>query len=166
MATLVTLLDTETEVERAFAAYLGTTLGLPTVTSDSDSVLVTPRVEIVCTVNSDGGHEFTIPSGANAGLRLYDQKNVTVLIDLVYEPGAPTSQAPGTKRGTLRKVLANYNAISAAFATNGYYFLAPTTLQQTGGGRSANDPEKESERLSTVLTATVFLSQAALAAST
>lgn len=166
MATLVTLLDTETEVERAFAAYLGTTLGLPTVTSDSDTTLVTPRVEIVCVVNSDGGHEFTIPSGTNAGLRLYDQKNVTVNIDLVYEPGAPASQSPGTKRGTLRKVLANFNAIAAAFATNGYYFLAPTTLQQTGGSRTANDPEKESERLSTTLTATVFLSQAALAAST
>lgn len=166
MATLTTLLDTETEVERAFAAYLGTTLGLPTVTSDSDTTLVTPRVEIACTVTGDGGHEFTIPSGTNAGLRLYDQKMVEIRIDLVYEPGAPTDQAPGTKRGTLRKVLANYNALATAFATNGYYLLAPTTLQQTAGARVANDPEPESERLSTTLTAVVFLNQSALAAST
>ncbi len=166
MATLPVLLDVESEVERAFAAYLGTTLSLPVVRSDSDSTLVTPRIEIVATLNSEGPHEFTIPSGTNAGLRLYDQKSVSLQIDLIYEPGAPTSQSPGTLRGKLRQAFLNYPAIAAALATNGYYLIAPTTLQQTGGNRVANDPEPESERLSTTLTAVFFISQTALAAST
>ena len=154
-----TLLDVETEIEGIFTAYLGTSLGLPTVASDTDTTLVTPRVEIVATLVDEGPHQFTIPTGVNAGLSYYDQKRVRIQVDLIYAPDWP--QSPGTLRGKLRQVFGNYRAIATQFAVNGYYGIAPDTLRQVGGDRRVQDPEVETERLSTQLEAVVFIMPAA-----
>jgi hypothetical protein len=151
---LYTLLDVETEVESVFAAYLGTTLGLPTVTSDSNTVLVTPRVEIICELIDEGMNQATIPSGSLAGTVLYSQKHVRITIDLIYSPARP--QNPGTLRGTLREASANYPSLKAAFAVHGYYLLAPDTLRQTAGARTIDRVEK-TETLRTVYEAVLFI---------
>lgn len=153
---LPTLLDVETEVEGVFNAYLGTALGLPTETGDSNTILVTPRVEIVCTLLDEGEHQYTIPSGSNAGLTFYDQKRVQIKIDLVYAPDV-AAQLPGTLRGKLRQVFGNYNAIKAAFAVHNYYGIASDTLRQISGSRVVDTPEDETETISTTLEATVFI---------
>lgn len=155
-----TLLDVETEVEGVFNAYLGTTLSLPTVKSDSNTILVTPRVEIVCTLTEEGQHQFTIPTGVNAGLTFYDQKRVQVKIDLIYAPDK-TLQAPGTLRGKLRQVFGNFEAIKNQFAVNGYYGIASDSLRQIGGNRTTDDPELKTERISTTLDAVLFVMPAA-----
>lgn len=151
---LPTLLDVETEAEKVFETYLGTMLGLPAVPSDSGSTLVTPRVEVICTLMDEGMHQITIPSGSLAGTTLYDQKQVKLQIDLVYSPAV--AQSPGTLRGTLRQAFANYPALKAQFAVNGYYGLAPDTLRQVGGGRSIDQTEK-TERITTVMQAVLFI---------
>ncbi len=154
-----TLLDVETEVEGVFNAYLGTALGLPTVQSDSNTTLPTPRVEIVCTLLDEGPHQFTIPSGVNAGLSYYDQKRIRIQVDLVYAPDF--AQTPGTLRGKLRQVFGNWEAIKTQFAVHGYYGLASDTLRQVGGDRRVDDPEAKTERITTVLDAVVFIMPAA-----
>lgn len=151
---LATLLDVETEVEGVFLAYLVTALGLPAVASDSNATLVTPRVEVTCTLLEEGTHQATIPSGSLAGTTLYDQKLVKVGIDLTYSPALV--QNPGLLRGTLREAMANYPALKAQFAVNGYYAIAPDTLRQVAGSRAIDDTEK-TETIATVLQAVVFI---------
>lgn len=151
---LYTLLDIETEVEGVLNAYLGTTLGLPTVASDSNETLPTPRVEIVCELISEGMNQQTIPSGSLAGTVLYTQKNTRITLDLTYSPARP--QTPNVLRGTLRQVFANYPALKTAFATHHYYLLAPDSLRQVGGGRTVDVAEK-TETLRTVLEAVFFI---------
>lgn len=159
---LAVLLDVETEVERAFNAVLGTSLSLPTVVSDSDSVLVTPRVEIIATLMEQGPHQNVIPVGPAAGRRIYDFFRVQVAIDLVYAP--ESSQSPGTKRGTLRQALTDVGALRTAFATNGYYFFAEDSLRQISGSREI-DRDEGRERISTVVELIVQVSMAAVPAS-
>lgn len=151
-----TLLDVETEVEGVFNAYLGTSLGLPAVESDSNGTLVTPRIEIVCTLLEEGPHQYTVPAGAAAGLSYYDQKRVQIKVDLVYAPDK-TSQAPGVLRGKLRQLFGNWSAIKAQFAVHGYYGLASDTLRQIAGSRETDKPEPKTETISTTLEAVVFI---------
>ena len=151
---LHTLLDIETEVETVLYNYLATTLSLPAIASDSNTTLVTPRLEVKCELISEGMNQQTIPSGSLAGTVLYTQKNTRVTLDLTYSPARP--QTPNVLRGTLRQVAANYPAIKAAFAMNGYYLLAPDTLRQTGGGRTIDTGEK-TETLRTIFDAVFFI---------
>lgn len=152
-----TLLDVETEVEGVFYAYLGTALGLPAVESDSNTTLVTPRVEIVCTLLDEGPHQYTVPAGVAAGLTYYDQKRVQLKIDLIYAPDSAATQTPGVLRGKLRQVFGNWSAIKAQFAVHGYYGLASDTLRQTAGSRVTDSPEPKTETISTTLEAVVFI---------
>src|ERR1035438_6898657 len=116
---LHTLLDIETEVESVFYGYLFTTLGLPAIESDSSTTLVTPRLEIVCELLDEGMNQQTIPTCSLAGTVLYVQKHTRITLDLTYSPARP--QSPNVLRGTLRQAGANYPALKAAFAVNGYY---------------------------------------------
>ena len=151
---LQTLLDIETEVETVFYNYLATTLSLPAVASDSNMVLVTPRLEVICELLDEGMNQQTIPSGSLAGTVLYTQKHTRITLDLTYSPARP--QTPNVLRGTLRQVGANYPALKAAFAVNKYYLLAPDTLRQVSGGRTIDATEK-TETLHTVMDAVFFI---------
>lgn len=159
---LAVLLDVESEVERAFNAVMGTTLSLPTVLSDSDTVVSTPRVEIRATLIEQGPHQNVIPVGPAAGRRIYDFFRVQLEIDLVFAPDWP--QTPGVLRGTLRQALTDVTALRTAFATNGYYFFAEDSLRQISGSREI-DREEDRERLGTVLELVVQLNMAAVPAS-
>ena len=153
---LATLLDIETEVESVFYGYLATTLGLPAVESDSNTTLVTPRLEVICELIDEGMVQQTIPGGSLSGTVLYTQKHVRLTLDLTYSPARPTQQTPNVLRGTLRQASANYPALKTAFAVNGYYLLAPDTLRQTAGSRTIDRQEK-TETMRTVMEAVFFI---------
>ena len=159
--TLAQWLDIETEAEKVFGAYLGTTLGLPTVTSDSNASVTTARIEVFATVEQMGPHQLTIASGTYAGRRLYDQFLVTIAIDLVYSPywnatSAGSTHTAAALRGGLRRCLSDWRGLEGAFASDGLLSLAPDSLRQISGSRTINDAEKE-EKISTHVSAMLFL---------
>ncbi len=162
MATLIVLLDVETEVETSLKAFLAATpYSLAAVTSDTAAEVTTPRVEVVAEVTKWGPHQITPASGTYAGVEIYDQFMVRSNLSIVYQP--EQAQSPGTIRGTLRKALVDFAGIKAAFATRGYLFLAGPTLRQIDGGRTIED---KTERLNTTLEMMVFLNPAAVLAAT
>lgn len=164
MATLITILDIETEVETVFYNYITNTLGIATgEVSDTNTEQMTPRVQVVATLQADGWHQTNIASGVYAGRTLYDQFKVRLQLDIVYNPAAGQSQA--TLRGTLRKALTDFNTIQTGFAVHAYYLLAPETLHQTDGDRVIDDREK-TETIRTTLEMELFLVPAALTAAT
>jgi len=164
MATLITILDVETEVETAWKTLLSIApYSLGAITSDTATEVTTPRVECVAEVMQWGPHQLTIPSGTFSGRSVYDQFMIRMRLDVVYQPEHAQGQA--TIRGTLRKALTDWTGIKAAFATNGYLFVAGDTLRQTAGSRIIDDTEK-TETLSTILEFVVFLNPAALTAAT
>ncbi len=161
-ASLATILDIEAEVEGVFKTYLTTTLGLAiTVSSDTDSHLTTPRVEVLAVLLGDMEHMLLVPSGTFAGRRMWDFKRVRVEINLVYNPA--WSQSPGTVRGKLRKALTDSGAMQTAFQTNAYYQIAQDSIHQTDGARVIDDAEK-TETITTVLEAVLQLMPAAVIA--
>jgi hypothetical protein len=151
---LATLLDIETEVETVFYNYLATTLSLPAIKSDTNATLPTPRLEIICELIDEGMNQQQIQSGSLAGTVLYTQKHCRITLDLTYSPARP--QSPNVLRGTLRQIGANYPALKAAFAVNGYYLLSADTLRQVSGARTVDTMEK-TETLRTVYDATFFI---------
>jgi hypothetical protein len=124
---------------------------------------MTPRVEVVSVLQSEGWHQTNITSGAYAGRTLYDQYKVRLQLDVVFNPAAGQSQA--TLRGTLRKALTDFSALQTAFAINAYYLLAPETLRQTDGDRVIDDAEK-TETIKMTLEMELFLVPATLLAAT
>ena len=162
MATLATWLDVETEVEKQFGVYLGTTLGLPVVKSDSDTLVVVPRIELVAVVEEMGPHQWTIPSGTYAARRIYDQFKISVNVDLVYSPhwqavgGVTSGNQSGQLRGQLRNCLGAWTQLQALFTSGGLLNLASDSLRQTSGSRLINDAEKE-EKLTTQVAGMFFL---------
>lgn len=159
MADIQTLLDVETEVERAFVAYLTGTLQLPALGSDSDPDVQTPRIEATATLLSDYPHVYQARAGAYAGRYFYIQKRVSLALNLVYNPA--WGQDKGSLRGLLRAALTDWDGIQAGFATNGYLLLAKATLIQTDGGRTIDNAEK-TETISTSLEMQVFLNTVAI----
>lgn len=155
---LQTLLDVETEVERAFEAYLTNTLQLPALGSDSDPDVQTPRLEAIATQLSEGPQIYVPPTGTYAGRFFYAQKKVRLVLDLVYSPA--WGQDKGNMRGLLRVALSDWDGILASFATKNYLFPAKTTFIQTDGERTINAEEK-TETLNTTLEMQVFLNPAA-----
>jgi len=160
MATLEAWLDVETEVERVFAVYLGTTLGLTVKKSDSDADLTVPRIDIVAMVHQMGPHRMIIASGTYANRQIYDQFVVTLGVDLTFSPFAqvnisatPTAAA---YRGSLRRCLSDWDGIQSAFASGGLLYLARDTIRQIDGNRSI-DSEAKTETITTKLSAGVFL---------
>lgn len=145
---LQTLLDVETEVERAFGAYLTDTLQLPAIKSDSDEDLQTPRVEVVATLLRDGPQVYQVTSGTYSGRYFWVQKFIRVSLALTYSPSWGQNQ--GNLRGLLRVALSDYDGIIAAFATNGYLQPVKATLVQTDGDRTIDDGEK-TETINTTL---------------
>lgn len=156
---LQTLLDVETEVERAFAVYLTGTLQLPAVKSDSDEDLMTPRLAVVASLIREGPQVYQQTTGTYAGRYFWVQKFVRVTLDLTYSPSGGQNQ--GTMRGLLRVALSDSDGILAAFATNGYYLPAKHTLIQTDGGRVINDADK-TETINTTLEFQAWMSSAAI----
>ncbi len=164
MATLITLLDVETEVESAIKGFLATApYSLAAVTSDTAAEVTTPRIEVVAEVTKWGPHQYTPAAGVFAGVEIYDQFMVRSNLSLIYQP--EQAQSPGTLRGTLRKALTNFTGIKAAFATHGYLFIAGPTLRQVDGGRTIQNEDK-TETLNTTLEMAVFLNPAAVDAAT
>lgn len=164
MATLITLLDVETEVETTLKTYLATTpYSLDAIASDSATDILTPRLEVVAEVVKWGPHQHTPASGTFAGVAIYDQFAIRSNLSIVYQP--EQGQAPGTIRGTLRKALSNWTGLQAAFASHNYLFLMGDSLRQTGGSRTIDDAEK-TETLNSTLEMVVFLNPAAVLAAT
>lgn len=164
MATLITLLDVETEAEYALKTYLAATpYNLAAVTSDGAAELTTPRVEVVAEVVRWGPHQYTPDSGTYSGVAIYDQFLVRTSLSLVYQPEQGQSQ--GTLRGTLRKALSNWTGIKAAFASHNYLLPTGDTLRQIGGARSIDDEEK-TETITSEIELMLFVNPSALAAAT
>lgn len=164
MATLVTLLDVETEVETVLDAFFSASpYSLAAIGSDTAAALTTPRVEIVAEVVRWGPHQHTIASGTFAGRAVYDQFQLRLSLDVVYQP--EHAQGPGTIRGTVRKALTDWVGLKAAFASRNYLLPAPDTFRQIDGSRLIVD-EQKTERLQTILELVVFLNPNALAAAT
>ncbi len=164
MATLITLLDVETEVETCFQSiFAASPFSLPALTSDTATDLLTPRVDVVAEVIGWGPHQITPASGTFAGLAIYDQFRVRANLALVYQP--EHAQGQGQLRGTLRRVLSDWTAIKAAFAVRAYLLPTGDTLRQVGGGRTIQNDEKTETLLST-LELVVFLNPNALASAT
>lgn len=165
MATLATILDVETEVEGVFYAYLTTNLGIASapIESDSNTETMTPRLEVIATRQSEGWHQTTIAAGTFAGRTLYDQSKVKLDINLVYNPAA--SQGQASLRGTMRKLLTDFEGLKTQFAVNGFYFLAPEQLRQTGGNRVIDNEEK-TETITTELELELFIAPSALTGAT
>lgn len=158
---LQTLLDVETEVERAFTTYLTGTLQLPAIGSDSDEDLQTPRIEATATLLRDGPQVHQQTTGTYAGRYFWVQKFVRVSLDLVYSPA--WGQDKGSLRGLLGAALSDADGIAAEFATNGYYLPAKATLIQTDGDRSADGGEK-TIRLNTTLEFQAWMNKDAIPA--
>ena len=164
MATLVQILDTETEAETVFNTYLTSALGLSiTVVSDSNTELMTARLAINSTLLSEGPHQTNITSGTYAGRTLYDQKKLSMDISLVYNPAAIQGQS--SYIGTMRKAFTDFNALKTQFAVNNYYLLAPETLRQVDGSQTVDNKEK-TVTITTTLEMELFLVGATLAAAT
>ena len=164
MATLIVVLDVETEAEGVFGNYIANTLGIAYgVKSDSNTEQMTPRVEIVATRQQEGWHQTTIASGTYAGRTLYDQFKVRLQLDLVYNPAAAQGQA--NYRGNLRKAMTDFNGLQTGFAVNNLYLLAPDTLRQTDGDRVIENAEK-TETIKTTLEMELFLVPSALTSAT
>jgi hypothetical protein len=164
MATLITILDVETEVETCLQSiFAAAPFSLPAIASDSATDLLTPRVEVVAEVVQWGPHQITPASGTFAGVAIYDQFRVRATIALVYQP--EQAQTPGTLRGKLRQVLTGWTAIKTAFAVRNYLIPTGDTLRQVGGGRTIQQEEK-TETLLTTLELVVFLNPNAVAAAT
>jgi hypothetical protein len=164
MATLVTILDVEAEVERAWAAMLSAApYSLSATGSDTAAALTTPRTEVKAEVLRWGPHQFTPTGGASAGSALYDNFLVRLSLDVVFQP--EHAQGQGSIRGKLRVALRDWTRLKAAFATNGYLLVDPDSLRQTGGGRDIDDEEKM-ETIKTELEFGVWLSQSAVNAAT
>ena len=91
MATLVTLLDVETEVESVWDTFLSSSpYSLGAIPSDTAAAVTTPRVEIVAEVIKWGPHQHTIASGTYSGRALYDQFLIRLSI-AVHPWDAPES---------------------------------------------------------------------------
>lgn len=169
MPSLQTLLDVETEVENVLGNYLRTTLGLSNVAQgDSASDLTTPRVDCYAVLIEQGMHQYQIPAGTYAGRHLYDQNRIRASLNLVYSPETTTSSTvatAGTLRGTMRKMLTDYEALKTGFNVNGYLILAPDTLRIIDGDRVIDDQRKE-ETISATIEAVFFFNPAALASPT
>lgn len=164
MATLITILDVETEVETCLQSiFAAAPFSLPAIASDSATALVTPRVEVVAEVIQWGPHQITPASGTFSGVALYDQFRIRATLALVYQPEQAQSQ--GQLRGKLRQVLTGWTAIKAAFAVRNYLIPTGDTLRQVGGGRTIQKEDK-TETLLTTLELVVFLHPTALAAAT
>jgi hypothetical protein len=164
MATLITLLDVETEVETCFQGiFAAAPFSIPAIASDSATDLTTPRLEVVSEVIQWGPHQITPASGTFAGQAFYDQFRVRANLSLVYQPEHAQSQ--GQLRGKLRQVLSNWTNIKAAFAVRNYLIPTGDTLRQVGGGRTIQNDEKTETLLST-LELVVFLNPNALASAT
>lgn len=164
MATLETILDVEGEVESVLKTFLAASpYSLTVFASDSAAEVTTPRTEVVAEVTRWGPHQFTPASGTYAGVAIYDQFQLRVRIDVVYQPEHAQGQA--SIRGKLRKALTNWTGIKAGFATNGYLLPQGDSLRQIDGGRTIGNAEKE-ETLSTTLELVAFLNQAAVTAAT
>lgn len=145
---LATLLNVEPEVESVLAAYLANLMGVAVMTSDSDQIEFTPRVEIVATVLEQGPHQNIVQTGVYAGRRFYDFFRVSIAIDVVYAPSA--QQNAGTIRGKVRSAFTDYQGIAAGFAINGYLLLASDSFRQNAGSRSVNADQKEARTSSTL----------------
>lgn len=158
---LQTLLDVETEAERAFTEYLTDTLQLPAISSDSDSDLQTPRLGVVATLLREGGQVHQQLTGTYAGRYFWVQKFVRIQLDLTYSPSAGQNQQG--MRGLLRSCLSDYDGIVAEFATVGYYLPPKATIIQTDGSRTIDDAEK-TETISTTLEIQLWLQPSAIPA--
>lgn len=163
MATLVTLLDVEAEVEAVFVSFLSASpYSLARVSgSDSAAALNTPRVEVSVEVLKWGPHQHTVASGTYSGRALYDQFQLRLSIAVVYQP--EHAQSPGTLRGTLRKAFTDWAGLKAAFASRAYLLPAPDSMRQIDGSRVIIDEER-TERLESVWELVAFLNPVALAA--
>lgn len=158
---LQTLLDVETECERAFTTYLTGTLQLPAVGSDTDTDQQTPRIEATATLLREGGQIWQQTTGTYAGRYFYVQKFMRVNLDLVYSPS--WGQGQGNLRGLLRSGLSNYDALITEFQTKGYYIPAKATIIQTDGDRQIDNADK-TETNTTVLELQLFMQSDAIPA--
>ncbi len=160
MATIEAWMDVETEVERVFGVYLGTTLGLNVNKSDSDADLAIPRIDIVAIVEQMGPHRWQIPSGTYSQRWVYDQFSVSLHTDLIFSPYAQANIAAtvtsSTLRGKLRRCLSDWAGLQAAFVSGGLLNIARDSIRQTSGDRQINNDEK-TEKLTTVVSAMIFL---------
>lgn len=161
---LETLLDVETEIESVFSTYLTTALpGTSVITSDSNTTVGTPRVEVTAVVENQPTHQYTITGGVYAGRRLYDFWRVRVTLNLVYAPGY--SQSQGTLRGKLRKVLTDFAGVKSALAAHNYLYLASDTYNVNSGWRTVDSDLKE-ERIACTVDAIFGLNPAQLESAT
>ncbi len=164
MATLITLLDVETEVESVYAAFFAAApYSLSTKTSDTATDILTPRLEVVAEVIKWGPHQFTPASGTFSGVAIYDQFLIRTQLALVYQP--EQAQSPGTMRGTLRTALCNWTGIKTAFAVHNYLIPTGDSMRQVGGSRTINDADK-TETITSELEMILFLNPAAMTAAT
>lgn len=163
MATLETVLNVETEVESVIKTLLASTYGLGAVTTDTAAALTTPRVECIAVVTRWGPHQYQIAGGTYAGRHIYDQFQLRLAIDVVYQP--EHGQGQGSIRGKLRKALSDRAGLESGFNSNAYLYHAPDSLRQIDGGRIV-DTDENTETLSTVLELVVFARPAALEAAT
>ncbi len=155
---LQTLLDIESEVERAFTSYLAATLQIPAIGSDTAETQQSPRIEVVAIVVEQGPHAVFIPSGTYAGRKVFDQNRVRIEMALIYSPEFGQNQ--GDLRGRMRVALTDPAGINAQFATNGYLQMAADSLRQTDGSRAINDREK-TETLIVAIEPVFFINPAA-----
>lgn len=154
---LQTLLDFETETEAAWKRHLDGYL-LPTVISDTDQELNTPRVEVTAVVVQEGSHVMQVTTGTYSGRHFFDQKKIRHTIDLIYSPAV--GQPAGTLRGLVRAALSDYDGIITQLAVNNYLFLAKATLLQVDGERSVDSDEK-TETIRTVVEGWYFINSGA-----
>lgn len=149
MATLITLLDVETEVESCLDALLSASpYSLAAIGSDTNARLTTPRVECIAEVKRWGPHVYRVQAGTYAGRLIYDEFMLQATIRVIYQPAH--SQSPGTLRGTLRAALTDATRFKAAFAVRDYLKIVGDSLRQMDGSRIIVNDEK-TEELTTVL---------------
>lgn len=155
---LQTLLDVETEAERALSTYLEAVL-MPVIKSDSDEELQTPRLGLVATLLREGGQVWQQTTGIYSGRYFWVQKFVRISLELTYSPAA--GQGQGNMRGLLRAALSDYDSIIAEFGTNGYYIPPKATILQTDGDRTIDNGEK-TETISTTLEMQLWMQPSAI----
>jgi hypothetical protein len=156
--TTTDILDFEGNTEAVFVNILRS-LGLPAYASDSNEDLPIPRVDVVATLTESGPHERVLPNGE----RVYDQHAVQVSIIAIFAADTPDlDRSFRDFRGIMRKMAFFPTPILEAFADQGLYFAASTTIRETSGIRQVDTDEGASVaefRLNLVL----FLSDASLA---